>query len=378
MLHQIRLESPRLRHRFIEAMRSIDCEGTLVEDCGVWGVLPDKNNVLRAVVESRVLVAHLPRPLAPFLVTNDFMAQVSGTVDAPDATVPLPADTDPYDGRKWRVQAADADYATAILTPPMWQLLERIGQRRKFLFFVDGRTLAATAGIISGTKPQDACELAEVARLMREQIATGAMDRWVREPDLIPTEWYGKGDCALRGWQVTRVDRHTLFELWKFWPTTDFDLLVEGTLDGTRFRAVRHAVSGKALAEEKWPLDFDVPRNLFTGVVMVPLRHPVPSRVHYARRPVLNRSNVTTEWLDFADDFQVRSGDERVGHEVTTPLLMQYLYDQRVQQLEVRDGWLIARVARFAADDIEKVARTLLGARPHLPGYEISPSTRSR
>lgn len=57
---------------------------------------------------------------------------------------------------------------------------------------------------------------------------------------------------------------------------------------------------------------------------------------------------------------------------------MQYLYDHRVRQMEVRDGQLLAGVARFAADDIEKVARTLMGARRHLPGYGVIPSTKSR
>ena len=57
---------------------------------------------------------------------------------------------------------------------------------------------------------------------------------------------------------------------------------------------------------------------------------------------------------------------------------MQYLHDHRVRQMEVRDGQLLAGVARFAADDIEKVARTLMGARRHLPGYGVIPSTRSR
>lgn len=115
---QVRLESPRLRNRCIQTMRSMDCSGTIVQDCGVWGVLPDRNGILRAVLEEQLLmVAHLPRPLAPLLVTNDFMGRVTGTVNAPDVAVELPVDDDAFDGKTWRVQAADVEFARAVLTP---------------------------------------------------------------------------------------------------------------------------------------------------------------------------------------------------------------------------------------------------------------------
>lgn len=363
---QVRLESPRLRNRCIQTMRSMDCSGTIVQDCGVWGVLPDRNGILRAVLEEQLLMAHLPRPLAPLLVTNDFMGRVTDTVNAPDVAVELPVQDNAFDGKKWRVQAADVEFARAVLTPRMWEVLERIGARRKFLFFVDGPSLIAPVGLMSGARGKDARELGEVAGLLRDHLRSGILDRWIREPDLVPVDCFGKGDCGLRGWGVSFPERG------------DFDRLVEGTLEGGQFRAYRFKVGRAAVQEQLWPLDHEVPAKGFGGVVTVALDHPVPSRVHYARKPLVDLGNVTTEWLDFNDDFQVRSPDEQVGHEVTTPLLMQYLHDHRVRQMEVRDGQLLAGVARFAADDIEKVARTLMGARRHLPGYGVIPSTRSR
>lgn len=153
-----------------------------------------------------------------------------------------------------------------------------------------------------------------------------------------------------RGWHVGPPGQEILFHLWDAWPNTMVGRQVTGTVDGVGFVALETATG---------------------GVVLVPTLRPVPDHVHYARKPLVDRGNVHTEWLDFDDDFEVRAGNQQVGHGVTTPRLMAYLHDNRVRRLDVKHRWVQARVKKFNAEQIEEMVPILAGSRDLLPRHDL-------
>ena len=361
---EVRLQSPRHRMKAVTSVGSSQYGRVTIEHCLVWDAFTSpKTNVTRPMVAERLFATELPEPLAPFLVTNSLLSPASTSVPCGLVDVPTPPDRDRYDGRTWRVLAASAEYARAVLTDELWARLEDVDRRRTFCVWVDGRHVVGLAG-----RGQEA-PLASLTLSLQDQLASGRLQRWVQEPDLMPARSELAGTFRLTGWPAGTPEPELLVELGIGLGMVD--LMVQGTLDVGPFVALRVPVVGQTVVDEQLlPLDWE-PDHPGSGIVAVPLEHEVHDRVRYQRRPMVRLGNVSTEWLDFDADFSVRSQDLRIGHEVTTPLLMQYLHDHRVRHLTVQGRWMLATVARLRPDDIEAVARTLHGARPQLPRRDL-------
>ncbi|GAB2493325.1 hypothetical protein GCM10027030_28230 [Luteococcus sediminum] len=244
--------------------------------------------------------------------------------------------------------------ATALLDPGAWEWLEQQGRRSALTLGIDGRHVVASQPMSRADRV--ARRLVGFHQLVERRLASGELDAWAVDPPYpeVTTHAIGEFDPQYvldGGWRFTPVDREVLFFLWKIRPASQYWGMFRGEVDGTRFVGVDEA--GLAC------------------VVMLPLQRPVPDRVHFARRPLVKRGTVTTEWLDFADDFAVRSSDERVGHEVTSPRLMEYLYDQRVHRLDVKGYWIFVRLRRPTAAKVRQAVRVMAGAKELLPRHGV-------
>lgn len=354
----LRLFAPCLLRRPLTLARRETVEGRLVETWQEMGWVPMGSERDQWGPVHSYCVVPLARPLPLLHVGNDLFDDPKRYVACGPVPVPTPADLDPHDGKTWRVHAASADYARAVLTTDAWDLLAAVGDRSRFGWWIDGSHLVA-----AGNHPA-VDDLVRFAALVDELAATGALDRWPTGPD--PSALPDLGLWPGTDWQVSAPSRLVLLWLQDQWPMRSYDLEVTGTVDGGPFTAVRRSIglSGPpyALAERRGNLD--------AGVVMVPLQHAVPDHVHVARRR-LPGGGIGTEWLDFDDDYRVRARDERIGHEVTTPRLMEFLYDHRVRQLAVRGSWVYTSTKPFTTDRITALVRVLSEARDLLPGYAI-------
>ncbi|WP_394275608.1 hypothetical protein [Luteococcus sp.] len=337
------------------ANRRVEVDG--VEVLGLNGrgiaINPDTQLPYVAVVASMMAV-ELSRPLLPFLVSNDLFEAVGELSPAPPVQVDLSADEDPYDGRTWRVHCVDESMATALLDRAAWEWLEQQGRRSALTLWIDGRHVVASQPMSRADRV--ARRLVGFHQLVERRLASGELDAWAVDPPYPEVTNHSVGvfdPLYVRdgGWSFTPVDRELLFFLWKIRPASQYGGMFRGEVDDTSFVGLDEA--GLAC------------------VVMLPLERAVPDHVHFARRPLVRRDTVTTEWLDFNDDFTVRSSDERVGHQVTSPRLMEYLYDHRVHRLDVKGDWIFVRLRRPTAEKVRQAVRVMAGARELLPRHGV-------
>lgn len=296
------------------------------------------------------LACELTVPLMPMLVGEDFFHPISEVTGCPQMDLPVPAEDDPYDGRLWRVFAAEPRFAKALLDDELWAwLVEHTSKRDPLTVWIDGRRVMTGFSVSSRRNNERAATLRAFNTLVQERLDLGLLDDFVTPEPILPDKVL-PSEFVRRGWHVGPPGQEILFHLWDAWPNTMVGRQVTGTVDGVGFVALETATG---------------------GVVLVPTLRPVPDHVHYARKPLVDRGNVHTEWLDFDDDFEVRAGNQQVGHGVTTPRLMAYLHDNRVRRLDVKHRWVQARVKKLNAEQIEEMVPILAGSRDLLPRHDL-------